>query len=294
MECLYSNAHNAFPIVVPGEETRYEGAGIFRGTVLRSQLEQLLWFLHDCEERDQVPQLVCSPSQFLPNATHAYTVCNTSSAHPTQDQDELIFTRERIFWERLKGLPFKEGIPESLASRIIDLTPITNTSAFSVPDMFSVSATYNLFRGMGMRHLVVVNKHNSVIGILTRKDLVAHTILKNTYETRETDNDDAGLPSNATDTFTREIRSRPLSARQLSGLDRQSGGFRRVVSPCPSFGTHGGVNATLGSVASGDHEHHGPTSSGSGVPINTRPPSPPRTDPAGATPGNTSLLDDRS
>ena len=54
----------------------------------------------------------------------------------------------------------------------VDLTLYMNTSAFIVPDGFSVERCYLLFRTMGLRHLVVVDKSNHVKGILTRKDLL--------------------------------------------------------------------------------------------------------------------------
>ena len=54
----------------------------------------------------------------------------------------------------------------------VDLTLYMNTSAFIVPDGFSVERVYLLFRTMGLRHLVVVDKSNHVKGIVTRKDLL--------------------------------------------------------------------------------------------------------------------------
>lgn len=41
-----------------------------------------------------------------------------------------------------------------------------------VQESFSVERTYILFRTMGLRHLVVVDDHNRVKGIITRKDLL--------------------------------------------------------------------------------------------------------------------------
>ncbi|GFH28469.1 chloride channel protein [Haematococcus lacustris] len=75
----------------------------------------------------------------------------------------------------------------------VDLLPYTNTSSFvlppsplaampdptgaftgaeQVPDSFSVERTYILFRTMGLRHLMVIDQHNHVRGIVTRKDLL--------------------------------------------------------------------------------------------------------------------------
>ncbi|KAG2428222.1 hypothetical protein HXX76_011901 [Chlamydomonas incerta] len=63
-----------------------------------------------------------------------------------------------------------------LESGVIDLTPYINTSAFVVPDSFSVERTYVLFRTMGLRHLTVVDETYSVKGMVTRKDLLGYRL----------------------------------------------------------------------------------------------------------------------
>ena len=171
--------------------------------------------------------------------------------------------REQMFWKRVTALPWREA-PPHLTELRIDLMPFTNTSAFSVPDTFSVSATYNLFRSMGLRHLVVVNKYNSVIGMITRKDLVAHTILKHTMEKAE------NLASNYTeeegravgqfqvssptpqDTFPAEgsaglarfnsIQQRIPKQRQLS---LGAGGFGSLVRATSKERVHSAGNLTI-------------------------------------------------
>lgn len=41
-----------------------------------------------------------------------------------------------------------------------------------VQEALSLERAYILFRNMGLRHLVVVDEHNRVKGIVTRKDLL--------------------------------------------------------------------------------------------------------------------------
>ena len=60
MKVLSGTPHNAFPIV---SESPY-GGNLFRGTILRSQLEQMLWYLHEVEmspgkEAVSIAGLVC-------------------------------------------------------------------------------------------------------------------------------------------------------------------------------------------------------------------------------------------
>eukprot|EP01061_Rhynchopus_euleeides_P016451 TRINITY_DN27731_c0_g1_i1.p1 TRINITY_DN27731_c0_g1~~TRINITY_DN27731_c0_g1_i1.p1 ORF type:complete len:1026 (+),score=383.43 TRINITY_DN27731_c0_g1_i1:274-3078(+) len=204
VRCLYDNPHNAFPIVSHHPEFHTEGAGILRGTVLRSTLEEMLWYLDDCDRQGLNPEL---------------------------DYTELVRIREKMFWERQRGPPWKDAIPEHLAGRTLDLIPLTNTSAFSIPDSFSVSASYYLFRGMGLRHVVVVNKFNSVVGMLTRKDLVGHAILKNTMESQ------VALRDDLADDVSQENQRDPTHS-----MDGHSNSFRgRVPS---ERGLHAYVRAT--------------------------------------------------
>jgi chloride channel 7 len=51
----------------------------------------------------------------------------------------------------------------------LDLRPYMNTSAPAIPETFSLDRAYLMFRQLGLRHLVVVDKHNHVKGIVTRK-----------------------------------------------------------------------------------------------------------------------------
>jgi hypothetical protein len=46
-----------------------------------------------------------------------------------------------------------------------------NTYPYTLDKGASLSRVFRLFRMMGLRHIVVVNKFNSVVGIITRKDL---------------------------------------------------------------------------------------------------------------------------
>lgn len=51
----------------------------------------------------------------------------------------------------------------------LDLTPYIHTSAPAIPETFSLERAYLLFRSLGARHLTIVDQHNRVKGIVTRK-----------------------------------------------------------------------------------------------------------------------------
>lgn len=54
--------------------------------------------------------------------------------------------------------------------------PYVNTSSYSVPSQFSLERAYGMFRTLGIRHMVVTDQHNQVMGIITRKDLMGFRI----------------------------------------------------------------------------------------------------------------------
>ena len=51
-----------------------------------------------------------------------------------------------------------------------------NRSVVKVDQYFSLYRTYQLFRTMGLRHLIVTDKTNRIMGIVTRKNLMAFNI----------------------------------------------------------------------------------------------------------------------
>lgn len=51
----------------------------------------------------------------------------------------------------------------------LDLTPYIHMSAPAIPETFSLERAYLLFRSLGARHLTIVDQHNRVKGIVTRK-----------------------------------------------------------------------------------------------------------------------------
>uniref|UniRef100_A0A061RFD9 Chloride channel protein n=3 Tax=Tetraselmis sp. GSL018 TaxID=582737 RepID=A0A061RFD9_9CHLO len=59
---------------------------------------------------------------------------------------------------------------------VVDLRPYMNTSAPSVLDTFSVERAYMMFRTLGLRHLVVVDAVNHIVGIISRQDLLGYCL----------------------------------------------------------------------------------------------------------------------
>lgn len=58
----------------------------------------------------------------------------------------------------------------------VDLRPYMNPSPYTVQHSASLPRVFRLFRGLGLRHLAVVNDTNEVTGIVTRKDLARYRV----------------------------------------------------------------------------------------------------------------------
>ncbi|CAB4016359.1 H(+) Cl(-) exchange transporter 7-like, partial [Paramuricea clavata] len=56
----------------------------------------------------------------------------------------------------------------------LDLRPFMNVMPYTVHEESSISRVFHLFRAIGLRHLIVVDHHNQVVGIVTRKDLARY------------------------------------------------------------------------------------------------------------------------
>lgn len=63
-------------------------------------------------------------------------------------------------------------IPPKDLKFTINLKIFMNRSVHSAMENASVSKIFEIFRALGLRHLVVVDKKNEVRGVITRKDFL--------------------------------------------------------------------------------------------------------------------------
>jgi chloride channel 7 len=60
----------------------------------------------------------------------------------------------------------------------IDIRPYCDTSPHTVHETTSVNRAYEIFRTLGLRILVVVNRYNQCVGTITRDDLTVEALSK--------------------------------------------------------------------------------------------------------------------
>ncbi|KAI1723101.1 voltage gated chloride channel domain-containing protein [Ditylenchus destructor] len=138
VEILRSTNHHGFPVVdridTPPTDLQYPDYGHLKGLILRSQLIVLLKKKHftlDYEGRH--PASGSQPVSMIPIA-------------------ELGLSREdEQCWVNFK--------------------PFLHISPHRVPCNASLDSIFRLFRGLGLRFLLVVNDENKLRGIITRKDI---------------------------------------------------------------------------------------------------------------------------
>ncbi len=56
---------------------------------------------------------------------------------------------------------------------ILDLHPVMNPVPITVQRQCPLSRVFTLFRSLGMRHLVVTDDTNEVVGIISRKEIMS-------------------------------------------------------------------------------------------------------------------------
>ncbi|KAI6076700.1 H(+)/Cl(-) exchange transporter 7 [Aix galericulata] len=145
-----SSNHNGFPVVESNPNST-QVAGL-RGLILRSQLIVLLKHkvfveranLSLVQRRLKLKDFRDAYPRFPP----------IQSIHVSQDERECM----------------------------IDLSEFMNPSPYTVPQEASLPRVFKLFRALGLRHLVVVDNRNEVVGMVTRKDLARYRLGKEGLE----------------------------------------------------------------------------------------------------------------
>lgn len=141
LDILFKTQHNGFPIVEgynPENKEDSNHFGLLKGLILRHQLLTLLKkksFLN--------PSVFLSPADFR-------------ESYP-------------------RYLNFKEIMIEPDEREMeLDLRPYMNLSPYSVTENANLPRIFRLFRGLGLRHLVIVDGNNRVVGIVTRIDIAKY------------------------------------------------------------------------------------------------------------------------
>ncbi|CAM40656.1 putative chloride channel protein [Leishmania braziliensis MHOM/BR/75/M2904] len=195
---LRSTTHHGFPVVSLND-------GTFKGIVTRAQLELLLWHLIMTDGR---------------------------TSHCTYDVMQRV--EDHVFhsgWQSID--PTQRLRQERLHTDQVSLYPYVDTSAFTVLDTTSLPRTYEMFTTLGLRHLVVVDRSNYAVGIITRKDLIGDH-LSAVLESQDSPTHTDRVPSSAVFAAALTSLRKPFhpTTAQVSEVARQSS-MSNLAGPSP-------------------------------------------------------------
>ncbi|KDO25627.1 hypothetical protein SPRG_08926 [Saprolegnia parasitica CBS 223.65] len=150
-DVLRASAHSGFAVVAPGKEN---DTPKFVGIIQRKHLCVMLQ-RKDFSVARPIPftRQPASEESFLYNEQYALSYRDIESTYPRYPNiNEIrLDSTERELW--------------------MDLTPYMNPTPHTVQDQMPVPRAFRLFRSLGLRHLIVLNRSNEVKGIISRKDL---------------------------------------------------------------------------------------------------------------------------
>jgi chloride channel 7 len=135
LEVLEACDHHGFPVIQEGNH--------FVGLLKRETLLQILW-------RGKSHDVFQDPGSEAPSAMVPYKAERT---YRSLDEIKASLTQEDL-------------------QKLVDLKPYINQGCYTVPEHASLTRVYKLFRGMGLRHLPVVNRMGVAVGMITRADLL--------------------------------------------------------------------------------------------------------------------------
>ncbi|KAJ8427143.1 hypothetical protein Cgig2_005201 [Carnegiea gigantea] len=152
---LRSNKRNGFPVI----EHKRSGEPLVMGLMLRSHLLVLLQSKVDFQH-SPLPSDSRVGSFPIRHVSSWCFIFNLPSFSPTNSRGDL--------------------------EMYIDLAPFLNPSPYIVPEDMSLTKVYNLFRQLGLRHLLVVPQPSRVVGVITRKDLLIEDVEESDTELQST------------------------------------------------------------------------------------------------------------
>lgn len=170
-QVLTSGGHHCYPICDEKEP------GILQGTIARKVLCTLL------KHRAYSPSLASLDTTTPPSSPTA------RSRRENHQQEELEREKERIgesshvsplvHWGTLEcvypNYPDISTIHPTSSDRSawLDLRPYIDKAPFILNQQASLQRTYRMFRTLGLRHLIVIDNYQHVVGMVTRSDIAA-------------------------------------------------------------------------------------------------------------------------
>ncbi|XP_067651760.1 H(+)/Cl(-) exchange transporter 7-like isoform X2 [Haliotis asinina] len=143
IDVLATETFCGFPIIEPDPKNLRHGK--LKGLILQNQLLTLL------------KKKIFAPEGMLPPSN--VTMADFDDPYPV---------------ELTKIEEIEANISEEERDYLVDLRPYMNKTPYTVGPNFSLPRVFKIFRGLGLRHLLVVSDDNEPLGMVTRKDLAKY------------------------------------------------------------------------------------------------------------------------
>lgn len=203
-DLLVSTKHNAFPVIV--EDPTF-GNKFFAGLIMRKQLNVLLSHRDMSGTKPKPFSRHPHPAAYVPESSSTRSRATTERSvardlETSRPEDQLLDVAtidgqgdyclsyrdmEKHYPRYPTPIPFAGTdmddavdtaevgdvytLSEEDRALWVDLTPYINQTPYLIQEEAPFMRAYRLFRSAGLRHLVVVNRHNNVRGIVTRREL---------------------------------------------------------------------------------------------------------------------------
>ena len=88
--------------------------------------------------------------------------------------DEAFIGRKKMHWTEIEDVAHLLPSKAEMENLYIDLRPYLNYTPYTLTPQTTLSRAYKMFRGLGLRHVMVLDDSTNVIGMITRKELTVH------------------------------------------------------------------------------------------------------------------------
>mmetsp|Transcript_24550 Transcript_24550/g.31948 ORF Transcript_24550/g.31948 Transcript_24550/m.31948 type:complete len:280 (-) Transcript_24550:29-868(-) len=176
---LKEHDHHAFPVITTTRKGYYSGGGEGGSTWgNRMKDESEPDHFVGLARREHLVGIIRTPRLWMNNSPSAHFNKQDFRSHELDAHEMMLFDAPEELTTRGLKYILADLTHEENKHYLVDLKPYIDTSSYSAQQTNSLSHSYDLFRSMGLRHLTVVDRRNSVVGMITRCNLLEENLTK--------------------------------------------------------------------------------------------------------------------
>jgi len=158
----FSHEQNEYAKYTSDETTHHVWIGIILRTHIMAMLKQKCYAAkHELHSVDRLTTLDLEKLAFF----------------YSDQQLESLKDKDGKYWIDIDSVMYQNQQEEQNGDWL-DFTPYMNLSPYTVRENTPLLRVYDIFRSLGLRHLMVTNAENEVVGMITTKELAEHHLEK--------------------------------------------------------------------------------------------------------------------